>query len=510
MQSLDEQTFRSRKLPSRVVMENAGRACATVLLREFPEASNILVLCGGGNNGGDGYVIARALAQIGCAVRVVALKEATSDDTKANALSWQTLGKIEYSPSLENLQSLVSEADIVVDAIFGTGIQGELRPPFKEQVRAINAVPDKLVLAVDVPSGLSSDSGELPELWLEADVTVALQHLKFSHVFFPASDACGRVFCADIGILGSGIRSLLTLEDIQPTLQRHFGLRRETHKGQKGHVAIFGGSEGMFGAPKLSGLATLRSGAGLATLFFPEEEAKRVAPELLELMCQSRPRGSEELRRALSSVQAAVLGPGLGEDASSFVKLFLENVAGLPCVVDADALNTIAKNQEWMSLLGSQMVLTPHPGEMARLLGLTTAEVQSQRLECARKLVEKTSSWVVLKGARSVICGPKGECFVNPAASDLLATAGSGDVLSGVIAAFLARGVPIEEAVCAGVYLHGLSAECFSDRASILASDIVDGVARLITKTRGRSRQAPQFVSQIFPCPEARALTNEF
>lgn len=515
MAAADQAAFSRVGLPSRAVMENAGRQVTLFLLDECSDRlrAGVLVLAGSGNNGGDGFVVARTLLNFGVWAEVALLKpiSSLSGDAKANAESFlQCSGKIvELSQSdwceAECLSRLGSFG-VLVDALYGTGFKGSVRGFAAELISFVNArarASGLPIVSVDIASGVESDTGAVHGPVIEAQATVALQCLKLGHVLFPGSGYCGKIYVAEIGIPPTipeieGVeRELITEKSVSELLSEYLLGAPDEHKGSRGHVLVVGGGAGHFGAPKLSGQAALTSGAGLGTLVMPESAAKVLAPQLEELMCEFLPsneegrfsgEGGEKLRELAHGKQAIVFGPGVGTepgiDKLLRVVLELSREGKHAAVIDADGLNVLADRAELKDLLNERVVLTPHPGEMGRLLGKSSKEVQENRLGFAMSLSREYGCWVVLKGARTVVSGPEGQVWLNPAATLTLATAGSGDVLAGIIAAFLARNFPAGEAARAAVFVHGCAGEAaLLDRQGIvgtLAGDIVLNVPRVV------------------------------
>jgi NAD(P)H-hydrate epimerase len=535
MRSADAATFSTFGIPSRAVMESAGREVAAFLLERYAErlSDGVVIITGSGNNGGDGYVAGRALTNIGLRVKIAALKppaQLSGDAADAAQAYIRSGGDVVEISSAEQLSALFENdrAAVVVDAIFGTGIRGALSGLPAAVVSTVNERAEKgrfSVVSVDLPSGLSSDSGEVAGAMIRASETLALQCLKVGHVIFPAAEYCGEVFVADIGI-GAQLpqirdirRELLTESRIQQILRTLPSLQSSAHKGSRGHVLVIGGSRGKLGAPKLSGQAALHAGAGLATLLVPSQTVETLSTQLLELMCESLPEHDSpqqaqpqqssggQLTRLLAGKDAVVIGPGLGQqpETVTFLRTVLAEVRQrqLPCVLDADGLNIVAAHPELQSLLSEQVILTPHPGEMARLAGMETAAVQRDRLGCALQMSKRLNCLLVLKGARTVIVAPDGSLWVNPAATSVLATGGSGDALSGILGALLAQGCSARDAACCGVFLHGAAGELLEQTRQgvfgVLAGDILTTVPQVMnTLLAARLPQVPRRIQGVF------------
>jgi ADP-dependent NAD(P)H-hydrate dehydratase / NAD(P)H-hydrate epimerase len=513
MREADRRTIESIGLPGVVLMENAGAAVARVVDERFPTARRVLVLCGKGNNGGDGFVVARRL--LGRRPEVVLLGK--SDDVKGDARIHHDAfvrsgGAVCEVPDadawrLVRDQALVG-AEVVVDAILGTGLR---EAPTGVAAQAIGDVcrfaeAGRTVVAVDVPSGLPSDTGGVGWETVRATVTVTFAAPKYGHVLPPACDAVGDLVVADIGIARQTLDELAgtfgLLEDEDAA--RAFPARApEAHKGTFGHVLVIAGSVGKTGAAVLAGTGALRAGAGLVTVATPAPALPAVAGGRPEIMTEPLPATSsggvsrEAVERALAlakSRDAVVLGPGLGQDASTrdFVREFVRRCP-TPLVVDADALNALApsstlKLPDALEALHRDRptVITPHPGEMSRLAGVGTAEVQERRLETARDAARTTGALVVLKGHRTLVADPSGRAAVNPTGNPGLATGGTGDVLAGVLGALLAR----EEAwtaATAAVFVHGRAGDLAARQrgeTGLVAGDLLDALPQAIRSLR--------------------------
>ncbi len=462
------------------------------ILKTYAEVlhEGVLVLCGGGNNGGDGYVVARALQLLGVPVRVLSVKPLADlrGDCKANLESFGCCGgvveELQESQWQEQIAYL-SNCGLLVDAVYGTGLSGATKGFVADMFAFLNSEREHRylpIVAIDVPSGVEASTGKVHGQALQASATICLQALKIGNVVFPGSSFCGETFCVDIGVSIDSIpvnRFLLNEAYVALVLREFLPTEAEVHKGVRGHLAVLGGSSGRYGAPKLSGEAALRCGAGLVSMFLPASAAAIVSPQCRELMCTALPdesdghfasESADAVEEELQNKQAMAIGPGLGttQGAKQLLQRVLEVAAKrkLPLVIDADGLNLLAEHKELQELLGAHVVLTPHPGEMARLVGSSSAEIQQDRLAIAEKYAAKWGCWLVLKGARTIIAGPDGQVSINPAATPVLATAGSGDVLTGVIGAFAASGIPIQLASQCAVFLHGAAGELAQEDAT--------------------------------------------
>lgn len=532
----EDYTFRVLGLPSCVVMETAGRQVASIvssLCAESVAAGEFVVVCvGPGNNGGDGFVVARVLAHIGHPVVVVSLNpiESFSGDAGLYAQAWEASGGdvIVFDgqeASEQIVSSVFDNACAIVDAMFGTGFKGELRGAAVELVSLINS-SEALVVSVDIPSGVDATTGAVESSAVVASCTITFECLKVGHVLHPGAQYCGDVVVTSVGIVlpdmddDSVCRSLLTLHDAGAALRNLEQHNAWQHKGGKGRVLVIGGSVGMCGAAKLSGEAALASGAGLVTLSVPESVANIMAPQLVELMCSplcddgkggfSGDDDIERLKGLIDKKNAIVIGPGFGRGvgAAKLLRnlLSLANESELSIVLDADALRVIAVDVHGeFNLRSSNIVITPHHGEAAYLLGCNVEMVEADRLWAASELCKKYGCTVVLKGARTIVATDDGEtCTINPAVTSILATAGSGDVLSGIIAAFCARGIDVRSAARLGVFVHGVAGEMHDSEdetpvVGVVASDIVATIGDAMNYVYNAPEYMPNEYRKVLP-----------
>jgi len=492
MKATDARTI-ADGIPMEHLMQAAGEAVAAFCLIQYPLAARVMVLCGKGNNGGDGLVAARLLAAQGVGVRVLLvglqaemhgsakealdqLKKATSDDIVAELLEGVTA---------EEVAEILAEADLLVDAVVGTGFTPPLRgvaTVLREAVGMVN-VP---VLAVDVPSGCDADSVEVTAAGaFRADAVVTFTAPKMAHVLSHLADI---LMVAEIGTEAEQVVSGLGLHWVGAAKAVTEVRRQVTaNKGTYGHVLVVGGSRGTAGAPSMAGLAALKSGAGLVTVGVPRGISDVLGAFCVELMVREltedlvgsiAAENADGLEELLKGVKVLAIGPGLSTrgEAGEFARRFVAETT-LPIVIDADGLNAFAGQTVLLHGAGRTMVLTPHPGEMARLLGCTLAEVEADRVGVARRFAMEHEVILVLKGWRTLIAHPDGSVGVNTSGNPALAKGGSGDILTGIIAAMLAQyPESAGEAVEAAVYLHGLAADFAvkgKDERTILATDVV-------------------------------------
>lgn len=463
------------------LMQRAGRAAFRELLRHWPQANRIAVCCGRGNNAGDGYLVAGLAAESGCEVALYQLGDAADLRGDAGrARDWAQARGVEPQPGLPE----ALDADVVVDALLGTGIRGELRPPFARAVAAINASGCP-VLAIDVPSGVDADTGALAGAAVRAALTVTFIGRKLGLYTGPGASCAGRVVFDDLGVPRSIYRRVRGCPWLHyPSLPAPYRMRprdANAYKHALGHVVVAGGERHMGGAVCMAAEAALRSGAGMVSVLTRPEHRPAILARRPEVMVADA--DDEGLRRAvLERATVLVAGPGLGREGWGQTLLRHALAAGLPTVLDADGLNLFALVTD--SPPRGPLVLTPHAGEAARLLEWPPSEVQNRRVEAAlaltRRVAAAQGTAVVLKGAGSVLAWSGAEvpellgicAHGNPG----MASAGMGDVLSGVIGGLLAQGLTPEAAVVAGACLHGLAADRAAERLgerSLLATDLL-------------------------------------
>ena len=508
MRAVDQRAIDEIGIPGLVLMENAAVGVAEALGRSFPHAETVVILCGPGNNGGDGLALARHLEARGYrfAVFLVTGKSGVEGDAAAQLgmLERSGIDVVTLGPDDDTDGALraCQRADLVVDALFGTGLSRPLGGHFLELVRGVEALGVPL-LAVDVPSGIDGSRPEPPGEHLSARVTVTFAAPKVAHVLPPARDAMGEVVVCDLGIPSwlveeaPGRLHLSTEADLAAGLVER---PADGHKGTFGHVLLVAGARGTSGAAILGARAAVRGGAGLVTVGVPEPIADVVDGGSLESMTlplATGPGGTlaaeaeETIEAAAVGKQVLALGPGLGT-ASHTVELIRRLVRlDIPLVLDADGLNALAGRPEELRQRKAATVLTPHPGEMARLLGMSSREVQADRLAAARRAAEATGAVVVLKGRGTLVAEADGEVAVNPTGNPGMATGGSGDVLTGLLAALLAQGYAAAAAARLAVYLHGLAGDLAVESTGfegLSAGDLLASIPRAFQRLRGAPR----------------------
>ena len=503
MREADRFTIEEIGIPSLVLMENAGRQVVAAIEAAYEPQLNgrIAVLCGRGNNGGDGFVVARTLMQRGvdCAVFVIAAVAEVRGDARVNLDILGRLGvtvvEINDEQTWELHFSEISQCTLIVDAIFGTGLKQALGGMLETVVADINAsgIP---IVSIDLPSGLSADTPHLIGDCIDASMTVTLAAPKLPLILPPGEAHAGDVVIADIGIPTDVIEGLegaqielLTREDARTLLEPRAA---DSHKGDFGRVLVVAGSLGKTGAAHLSGMGALRAGAGLVTIATPASCLPIVASLAPEFMTEPLPESkdgqvsAEAMDRIAEFTQDVIAcGPGLGRGASvgEFVRALIDR-AETPLVLDADALTVLSDDPG--RLLGREerdIIITPHPGEMARLVGTSTEEVQANRIEVASEFASTHHVYVVLKGHRTVIATPEGRIFINPTGNAGMATGGTGDVLTGMISAFLAQLLDAEAACRLAVFLHGMAgdlAQASEGEVAMTATDLLAHIGEAI------------------------------
>ncbi len=495
MRELDRRAIEEFGIPGEVLMESAGKGAFEFIESKFPLLEDTVIFCGKGNNGGDGFVIARYLLnrRVFPTVALLGRKEALTGDAKLNLDRYLKLTgeliEVENEDQLRNLKQRLTETDLIIDAIFGTGLDSEIKGLPRAAVEFINEITGEYaipVLALDLPSGVNASTGEIMGVAVRAEATVTFGLAKIGHYCFPGAGLTGELEVIDIGIpaaLSKNIKTFVTDQDLAfPLLLPR---APDSHKGDHGHTVIFAGSPGKTGAAAMASESALRSGAGLVTLAVPASLNDIFEVKLTEVMTepipdQDRKFGKVSIPAALEFIRgknAIALGPGIGQgkEIDQFVKEILVS-ATAPVVVDADGLNSLANQMDILKKIQAPLILTPHPGEMSRLCGLPVPEIQKDRVGVARKFAKDWQAIVVLKGANTVIAGPFGEVFINHSGNAGMASAGMGDVLTGIIAGLLSQEYDPVDAAILGVYLHGKAGDLAGQESvaiGIIATDLI-------------------------------------
>lgn len=511
MQKIDRLTIQKYGIAGRVLMERAGLAVVSRIQQLYLQSAGleqrdrdrkIIVLCGGGNNGGDGLVIARILhdQRHDVAVYLVARPEDLRGDARTNYEAAKKFG-VKILPAKKFLAlntKLLTHSSIIVDALLGTGLNRDVRPPVSEVIRKVNRTSAP-VISVDIPSGISSDTGQIMGSAVRAHATVTFGLPKRGHYLFPGAEHSGRLFVEDIGFP----QELLRSESIGVNIPREQDVLsllpkrpKYSHKGTYGHVLLLAGSRGKTGAALMAARACLKTGAGLVTIAVPETTVNAFQSRVTEEMVLPLPdKGNGTLSYAACDVilqfikqRADVLatGPGLSvDDEISRLVCRLISEAGIPIVIDADGLNAVAGKGSVLRNAEAPVILTPHTGEMGRLLqgvrgkAQGAKEIEQDRIKTALSFSRKTKTYLVLKGAPTIIAAPDGDTFINTTGNPGMATAGTGDVLTGMIAALLAQKLTPRDAAIAGVYMHGLTGDVVArekGEPSLVASDIIRAI----------------------------------
>ena len=509
MRNLDHQAIHGLGIPGVVLMENAGQKTVEGLIRYCgnPEGQKISIFVGPGNNGGDGLVMARHLHQHGCLVRVFLLVEPGKIKGDA-AVNLAIVRQLPIPLNIVSTEAQVEKIDLAndfaaVDALFGTGLKREVRGHFAAAVKCLNRA-DCPVLCVDIPSGLDSDSGQVLGCCVRADLTMTYGLAKVGQFVHPGAELCGRLEVVDISIPPQVVDEAgLTTELLDKKNMTGLLPQRSpaSHKGTNGHVLIIAGSGGKTGAAILCARGCLRSGAGLVSLCVPRSLNaifETVLPEAMTIPLEDQKKqiltvdNLEIILAAAQGKKAVVLGPGLGTDPETveLVQHLYKQIT-LPLVVDADGLNCLAETQ--LPSHPATRILTPHPGEMARLLSQSTKEIQTDRIGRAHDFASEHQVSLVLKGAATVIADPDGSIAVNPTGNAGMGAGGTGDVLAGVIGGLLAQGLPTWQAACLGVHIHGLAGDRLAARLGIelgyLAGELADEIPAVLQKLTSKEKK---------------------
>jgi NAD(P)H-hydrate epimerase len=502
MRQADRRASERYGVPSLLLMENAGRGAVDALERVFGpvRGRRLVVVCGKGNNGGDGFVAARHLASRGAevgvwlAARTAEVRGDAATNLQAVVRARLPLVELADGAAVEGLRGALASSDVVVDALLGTGVTGPATGAIAEAIGAINGA-GRPVCALDLPSGLSADHGRLLGPTVRAALTVTFGLPKLGLLLHPGAAEAGRIERVDLGVPRawleeSGAVGLLEPADVAVLLPPR---SPDAHKGRAGHLLVVAGSVGKTGAAALAALGALRGGAGLVTCALPATQQPVVAALLAEAMTEPLPetgaqtlsiKALDRLLELAGRMDAVAIGPGVGlEPETQALVRELVVATERPMVIDADGLTALGGQLDRLGHARGPRLLTPHPGEAGRLLGRATADVQADRLGSARALAAASGAWVALKGAGTLVAGPAGaggrvggpDVVINPTGNPGLATGGTGDVLTGLTGALLAQGLDPEAALRAAVYLHGLAGDLAvagRGEVGLLASDV--------------------------------------
>ncbi|VEN75442.1 ADP-dependent (S)-NAD(P)H-hydrate dehydratase / NAD(P)H-hydrate epimerase [Candidatus Desulfarcum epimagneticum] len=516
MREMDRLTIESFGIPGRVLMETAGRGAARAFMERFPKPArenSAGVLAGRGNNGGDGFVIARLLHEWGVETSVCLLseKKRVKGEAADNLALLEPLGvEVLEAPdpaAFASVKDRLGRHTVFIDAMLGTGLSSDVRGLFEEAIAFVNSLK-RPVFSVDIPSGLDSDTGRPRGACVRARATATFAFPKIGHILWPGADFCGKLEVVDIGIprhIAALVKPDTRLTD--PARIRSFFSPKgaDIHKGDNGHVLALAGSPGKTGAAAMTGVSAMRAGAGLVTIAAPRGVSGVLETLSMETMTHPLPESEngrlgmaafDEIKALLLEKNVLAMGPGLGADPG--VRRLVRRLAAecpIPMVIDADALNCLAGDVSILRQSAGPVILTPHPGEMARLIQSTTADVQNDRLGHARALAADTGAHVVLKGAKTIVAGPNGRALINPTGNPGMASGGMGDVLTGVLAGLLSQGLSPGDAAAAAVYIHGDAADRLAEKKGafgFLAGEVMEEIpGRLdaLLHPRGRRRE---------------------
>jgi ADP-dependent NAD(P)H-hydrate dehydratase / NAD(P)H-hydrate epimerase len=504
-----DRTAAEAGLTTEILMENAGRAIARETVNLLGSSTgNILILIGPGNNGGDGLVAARYLQEAGAHVTLYLCSKRSSEDKNYRLTQEKHIStlNVELDSNFARLEEQLSVSQVVIDSLFGTGRSRAIEGNFKQVITKVNDAkqkrPELFVIAADVPSGLDANTGVIDSACVSADATITLGYPKPGLYNFPGAEKAGKIIIADIGIpptLAEDISvELLTGGWVKSVLPKR---PASANKGTFGKLLVVSGSINYIGAAYLACMGAARVGTGLVTLGTTKSLQSILATKLTEVTYIPLPESSEGtinseatsiLQSHLSNYDVLLLGCGLGNNPNvlEFIKTFLFSLTGtrsIPLILDADALNALAQIPNWWQKLNKDVILTPHPGEMSRLTGLPLTQVQQDRLGIAQQTAAKWQKIVVLKGAYTIIASPDGQSKICQEANPGLASAGTGDVLSGIIAGLGAQGLSPFNAACCGVYIHAQAGNFLRKEmgdTGILASDLLPVLPKILKATK--------------------------
>jgi len=489
MRNLDSRATKEFNIPQEMLMENAGEAVYFVILRELGvRDKKFVVFCGTGNNGGDGLVVARKIHSNGGDVKILFLGDKTRLKGAAKR-NFEIISKVPIETydvkSIESIKPIVLHSDVIIDAIFGTGLIRDVEGIYREAIQLINE-SGKKVISVDIPSGINGDTGKVMGIAVRADYTVTFGLPKVGNILYPGYEHCGRLYVSHI----SFPPSLYDTDSIKVETNDLIELperKKDTHKGSYGKVLFIAGSSNYLGAPYFSALSFLKAGGGLSYLAAPRSISPFLAnkgSEVVFVPQEETSSGSialkneEELLDLSEKVDMVVMGPGLSlnEETQDLVRKLTREIKS-PLLIDGDGITAIARGMQIIKERGSETILTPHLGEMSRITKVKIEEISENRVEILQKTARELNAIVALKGAHSLIGYPDGRVFINMSGNPGMATAGSGDVLTGTIAAMFGLGLSIEEAVRIGVFIHGFAGDLAAkDKGEdgITAQDILD------------------------------------
>ncbi|OQY00664.1 MAG: bifunctional ADP-dependent NAD(P)H-hydrate dehydratase/NAD(P)H-hydrate epimerase [Desulfobacteraceae bacterium 4572_130] len=508
MQKIDNKTIKSFGMAGEILMENAGRGAFDMLVDLFPEIAlkKVCILAGRGNNGGDGFVIARYLIEkkVKTGIFILCERGKIKGDAKTNLTLLEKLcektklGYIKEIPDKDTFlkyKNKILHYNIFVDAILGTGLNSDVRGFFRDVIETCNSSSNP-IFSIDIPSGLNANTGKPLGVCIKANSTATFAFAKIGHILYPGNEFTGKLKIINIGIPGFIVKNtppLVHLLDKKMIKLLFVPRNSQSHKGDFGHLFVIAGSIGKTGAAALTCNAAMACGAGLVTLGIPKSLNSTLEPQVIETMTLPLP---EEKKGYLSDIafnkiqkfiikkNVLALGPGLGTEKSTkkLVQKLIENIE-IPIIIDADALNLIAGKPEILKKRKAPVILTPHPGEMARLSNKSIKQIQENRTESAREFAAKFNVIVVLKGAQTIIALPDNKIFICTWGNSGMASGGMGDVLTGIIASLIAQNFSCLNAAIAGVYIHGMCGDILAKTIGsfgFLASDMINTIPRAI------------------------------
>lgn len=499
MKEIDGWATKELGIPGTVLMENAGRGCVNILEEYFnPENLKVLVMCGTGNNGGDGFVIGRHLQNRNAIVKIILVGKARQ--LRGDALLNYRLAKkskidIHQVASVDSIRQLCNTFNpvVLVDALFGTGFKGAPQGIYHSSIEIINN-SDTFVFSVDIPSGINGDDGQFRKTCVIADATATMCLPKRGNFLYPGREFCGDLYVVDIGVpynlIDRDFPRIVEFEDVNRLLPFR---PPDGNKGTFGNILIVAGARGFSGAAAMAAISALKVGSGLVRLAAPKGIMDALESKLLEVVKIPLPQTDDEtispdatpiLLQHLEKTDVVLVGPGITThpETATFLYRFLPHVS-VPVVIDADAINIIAQNLKLINKIHAPFILTPHPGELSRLTKQTPHEINLKRVDLAPQLAKEYGGVLILKGAPTIIASPEGEVYVNPTGNSGLASAGSGDVLVGMISGFLAQHLLPAEASMIAVFLHGLCAELAMDESNeyaLTAGDLISYIPHAI------------------------------
>jgi hydroxyethylthiazole kinase-like uncharacterized protein yjeF len=507
MQTLDRKAIETYRIPGIVLMENAGKSASEVLRHAFPDLHKmrVAIFAGKGNNGGDGFVIARYLHNQGVSVKVFLLAnpEGLRGDAQINFLIFKRMKgdflSISSSKEYQTIKKDLDRFDLLIDGLFGTGLDAEVRGYYREVIDHLNALR-KPIVSIDIPSGLDANTGRPLGTAIRAALTITFGLPKVGHLTHPGPDYTGELKVVDIGLP----KILIQEEKMQTHLLEEEEIRRwlsvsrrpDSHKGDYGHLLVLAGSVGKTGAAAMACEAALRMGAGLVTLGIPKSLNPIMEMKLTEVMTEPLPetskqtlslRGFDAILRLSEGKKAVIIGPGIGtvKETQSLV-LKLIKILKLPIVLDADGLTALAADPRPFAKKTPALILTPHPGEMGRLLKGSPKQVLEDRIGLSRNFAVSHRVYLVLKGYHTLIASPEGEVFINPTGNPGMASGGTGDVLTGMIGGLVCQGLDPLQSVQISVYLHGLAGDRVSSEKgerALVAGDMIEKIPAVLQGT---------------------------